>query len=367
MTPRERVLHVLDGQGADRVPWFADLDYWTTARIARGEVPEDFRLQDAYIDWHQDLGCGFYLQGYQPFRGIPDGYEAKTWAEGTKRFRTIRTPKGTLTESWQYLASSFSQAHVDYLVRSAADLPAYRYFVEHTRYEPNYEFARNRAAQIGEAGVVLVYTPRTPFMRLLAIDAGLENMMTIMMEDPDGFDDTIALMRRRFTDAAALAAACPADIVMIPENLSAEMVGPRLFRRYMQDCQVQWSEMIKRNGKHSCIHMDGTLRGLLREEASIGLTFIEACTPEPVGDVPVRDWPSYIRGTNTCLWGGIPGAYFTEQVDDEEFDRHVVETLSVMRREPRYVLGVADQVPPDGLERRMRRVRELVDIHGNYE
>jgi uroporphyrinogen-III decarboxylase len=256
---------------------------------------------------------------------------------------------------------------VDYLVRSAADLPAYRYFVEHTRYEPNYEFARNRTAQIGEAGVVLVYTPRTPFMRLLAIDAGLENMMTIMMEDPDGFDDTIALMRRRFTDAAALAAACPADIVMIPENLSAEMVGPRLFRRYMQDCQVQWSEMIKRNGKHSCIHMDGTLRGLLREEASIGLTFIEACTPEPVGDVPVRDWPSYIRGTNTCLWGGIPGAYFTEQVDDEEFDRHVVETLSVMRREPRYVLGVADQVPPDGLERRMRRVRELVDIHGNYE
>ena len=30
--------------------------------------------------------------------------------------------------------------------------------------------------------------------------------------------------------------------------------------------------------------------------------------------------------------------------------------LAVMRREPRYVLGVADQVPPDGLESRLRRV-----------
>ena len=32
-----------------------------------------------------------------------------------------------------------------------------------------------------------------------------------------------------------------------------------------------------------------------------------------------------------------------------------------MRSEPRYVLGVADQVPPDGLERRIRRVAELAD------
>lgn len=367
MTPRERVLRVLAGERADQVPWFADLDYWTTARIARGEVRADFRTQDAYIDWHRDLGCGFYLQGYAPYREIADGYEVKSWREGRRRYRTIHTPEGTLLESWQYLESSFSEAHVEYLVRSAADLPAYCYYVEHTRYEASYEFARTRARQIGDDGVVLVYTPRTPFMHLLAIDAGLQNMMTIMMEDPDGFDQTIELMRRRSSEAAVLAAECPADIVMIPENLSAEMVGPQFFERYMRSCQTEWSETIRRNGKHSCIHMDGTLRGLLREEASIGLSFIEACTPEPVGDVPVRAWPDYIAGTGTALWGGIPGAYFTEQVPDEEFDRHVIETLSVMRSEPRYVLGVADQVPPDGLERRMRRVRELVDSHGRYD
>jgi hypothetical protein len=35
-----------------------------------------------------------------------------------------------------------------------------------------------------------------------------------------------------------------------------------------------------------------------------------------------------------------------------------------MRREPRYVLGAADQVPPDGLESRVRRVAELVEEFG---
>lgn len=38
-----------------------------------------------------------------------------------------------------------------------------------------------------------------------------------------------------------------------------------------------------------------------------------------------------------------------------------------MVKEPRFVLGVADQVPPDGLERRVKRVLELVNEFGKYE
>ena len=53
-------------------------------------------------------------------------------------------------------------------------------------------------------------------------------------------------------------------------------------------------------------------------------------------------------------------------ISDEEFERHVKHVLSVMVKEPRYVLGVADQVPPDGLESRIRRVGELVDEFGKY-
>ncbi len=37
-----------------------------------------------------------------------------------------------------------------------------------------------------------------------------------------------------------------------------------------------------------------------------------------------------------------------------------------MISQPRYVLGVADQVPPDGLEQRVRRVAELVGEYGRY-
>ena len=75
------------------------------------------------------------------------------------------------------------------------------------------------------------------------------------------------------------------------------------------------------------------------------------------------------RGDNprTILWGGIPGVYSTSKVSDREFDRHVCAVLHVMRSHPRYVLGVADQVPPDALEYWVRWVGELVEKYGGYE
>jgi hypothetical protein len=108
------------------------------------------------------------------------------------------------------------------------------------------------------------------------------------------------------------------------------------------------------------------MKGLLRETCSTSLTFIEALTPAPAGDLEIEKWGEWSGNSRTILWGGLPGVFFTELVSDEEFDLHTRHVLEVMSSKPRYVLGVADQVPPDGLERRVRRVRELVEIHGAY-
>lgn len=367
MTPRERVLAILSGKQPDQVPWFGDLDYWANSLIKRGLKPEGFIQSDDYITWHRELGVGFYLQGFFPFKEIIENCDVKNWSEGNYRYREIKTPKGTLRECWQWMETSFSEGHQEYLLKSAADLPAYRYMIENIRYEADYDYAEKRVGQIGDQGALLCYTPRSPFMRMLALDAGINTIMMIYMDDPEGFTETIEIMKPKLTEAAEITIASPAEIVMTPENLSAEMVGPNFFDMFMKDIQTKWSDMIKAAGKYSCIHMDGTLKALLREEMSIGLTFIEACTPAPVGDLAMADWPDYTSKSGTIMWGGIPGLYFTDKVGDAEFDRFIIEdVLPVMKSRPQYVLGVADQVPPDGLERRVARVRELVDKHGKY-
>jgi hypothetical protein len=97
--------------------------------------------------------------------------------------------------------------------------------------------------------------------------------------------------------------------------------------------------------------MDGTLGGLLQHEAGVGFTVLEALTPYPVGDMKFEDIKEFV-GSKSIMWGGIPGSYFTDCVSDSEFEEFVKYLLSIMVREPRYVLGVADQVPPDALEYR---------------
>jgi uroporphyrinogen-III decarboxylase len=366
MTPRERLLAVLNGQKPDRVPWFGDLDYWVTALIERGEKPQDFRRSDAYIDWHRDLGVGFYLQGYFPFRAITERCRVREWKEATLRYRQIETPCGTLRETWTWLPESFAEAPTEHLVKSAADLRAYRYFHENTRYEPDYDFAERRRGQVGDMGVVLCYLPKSPLMQMIALDAGVTKVFEIFTDAGEEFHKTMEAVRRSHDAAATLALESPADVLMIPENLSSECVGKTFYEMFMRDYEETWARRIHDAGKFSCIHLDGTMKGLLRETCSTSLTFIEALTPAPAGDLEIEKWAEWSGNSSTVLWGGIPGMFFTELVSDEEFDEHTRHVLEIMRTEPRYVLGVADQVPPDGLERRVRRVAELVEQYGAY-
>jgi hypothetical protein len=367
MTPRERVLTILGGGQPDQVPWFADLDYFASGLVSRGERPADFKRSEAYLDWHRTLGAGYYLQGYMPFTETVAGCTIEEERKGDLRHRRVTTPKGELTETWKWSASTVSEAPIERLVKSENDLPAYRYYYEHLHFEPDHDLAEWRFERVQDLGVVLCYTPRSPFMRMVAIDAGIENIINMFMDAPDALEETLGVMKKSLDSAVDITVQGPADIIMIPENLSSEVVGTTFFDLYMKANQTEWVEKIHAAGKYSTMHLDGTLRGLLRQEAAIGYTFIEAMTPAPAGDLAVEEWKDYLEGTDVIAWGGVPGAFFADEVSDKEFDDFVIRVLSVMKSEPKYVLGVADQVPPNGSERKIARVRELVDRHGRYD
>jgi uroporphyrinogen-III decarboxylase len=367
MTYRERLFNILEGKTPDLLPWFGDLDYWANSLIKRGLKPKDFIQSDAYIQWHRDLNVGFYLQGYFPYKQIIEGCEEVEWNEGHKRFKEIRTPLGTVRECWEYIPASYTEGPVEHFMKGAEDLPVMKHIYENTRFEPDYAFAHKRKEQVADQGVVLCYLPKSPFMHLLALEAGIMSVTMTAMTMPDEFRELLEVMKKAFDQAARIAVESPAEVLMIPENLSSEMVGPDFFELYMRAYQEEWTSKIREAGKYSYIHIDGTLAGLLKQEASVGFSVLEALTPHPVGDLKWEDLGDFVGDSKSILWGGIPGAYFTANVSEEEFERHVRQIIEIMVKEPRYVLGVADQVPPDGLEERVRRVGELVEQYGKYE
>jgi hypothetical protein len=239
MTPREQVLKILQGEAPDRVPWFGDLDYWAGALVAQGRKSGDFACTRDYIEWHRDLGVGFYLQGFFPFKTILQNCDVKTWKDGHRRYRRIATPRGVLQECWQYIPDSYAEGPVEHLVKSEADLAALRYVYENTHWEPDYDYARRRLEQIGDQGILLCYLPKSPFMHLVALDAGITAVTFAQMNAPDEFAKTLA---------------------------AAEMVGPGLFEKYMRAYQRKWVSRIADAGKYSFIHMDGTQWQTIRRQ-----------------------------------------------------------------------------------------------------
>jgi len=366
MNDRERILTLLQGGVPDRVPWFGDLDYWAGAMEARGQVPTGWRASPDYFRFHRELGIGFYLQGYFAFEPVVEGDVTITERrDGNTRMIIVQTPLGVLHDEWRYLPESCAWAPSRHMVNTVADLPILRYWWERTTYRPAEAEAIRRRPLIGDLGVVLCYLPRSPFMQLNVELAGIANIVNLWMEAPDEFEETLEVMAATSDRAAELATAVPADCLMIPENLSSEVVGRHFYDSYVAPWERKWLERIHAAGKTSFIHMDGTLRGLIARVAQTGVQVIAAVTPPPVGDVTLREARD-LAGPGPILWGGLPGIYFTPLVSDAEFERHTREVLEVMVADRRMVLGVADQVPPDGTRERMARVVELVERYGRY-
>lgn len=101
------------------------------------------------------------------------------------------------------------------------------------------------------------------------------------------------------------------------------------------------------------------MRGLLPKLAETGFDAAEALTPQPAGDVPADEMAGLVRKQNLVLWGGVPGAMFAPPYTWENMRSHVLSVLSAWKDRP-FILGVADQVPPDGNIEYCRGIRDVV-------
>lgn len=80
----------------------------------------------------------------------------------------------------------------------------------------------------------------------------------------------------------------------------------------------------------------------------------------------ISEFADYVK-SDSIIWGGIPGGLFTPYVSDKKFEEFIMRVIKIMISEPRYVLGIADQIPPDGIIERVKTVSDMVEKYGIYE
>lgn len=363
MTEKERLLAVFNKHTPDKTPWFADLSYLYNSMIATKTLDKRFMGEDGYLEFHKELGAGICFYAPFPWKVIySDKISYSTKISGNERMTEFRTPIGNLSCLEHYLPETYSWAITKHYVNSIEDMKIMEYIHEQTNYEENYSDFSRTSELWGDYGIAVAMPviASAPFQKMLARWAGVENTVILHMDHEDNFKTLLEAIE--FSELPVFDILCnsPCEYVEYAENLSSEVTGAGFFCEFNMPHYKKRNDLLHRAGKFTGIHIDGTLKPCLSMLAECGFDAAEAVTPYPIGDIKLKDLRKE-AGDELIIWGGLPGALFSPQYSETQFISHLEEILQTFHRDTGFILGVADQVPPDGLIHRIEIVREMVD------
>lgn len=363
MTERERLLSVLRGKKPDKMPWYADLSYLYDSMVIRGTLQDKYKGETGYLNFYKDLGAGICF--YPPF--VWNTHLDKKISYNETKTENLHvceysTPIGSLRSVQKYSPATYSWAYQEHFIKDINDLRTMLYIFENTRYTENYnEFSRVDELW-SEHGIATGIAPISvaPLQKLLARWAGVEKTIDLYMDEQEEFEEIICKVQDAEDEVFDILCGSPAVYIEFAENLSSEITGKTFFEKYNMPYYKKRIEQLHKAGKYIGIHIDGTLGSCLPLLEPCGFDVAEAVTPFPVGDIKLEDLRK-TAGDNIVIWGGLPGALFSPSYTDEDFRNHIENVLDVFKNDIRFVMGVADQVPPDGLEHRIKLVREMIE------
>jgi len=372
MNLQERLVAVFSGEKPDIMPWFADLTYWYRAKSYRKELPNKYLGERGQIRLYRDLGCGsheelYNLPGHVTYYNVKRINSVETHRDDTAIYEEgYSTPLGTITAVNKFVPQSVSSAHIKYPVATRQDLKVLQYLHKNQEFKPDYSLQHDRLKNWKELGFVSSLPPRTPFQRLIVVWAGVVNTVRLMMREPEELEETIQVMSE--ADDPIYEAVCesPAPGVYFGENITSDVISPPIFKKYHTPYYKRRAEQLHAAKKVIFVHIDGTLRGVLPLMAETGVDCAQSVTPAPVGDVPVESLRE-VAGPSIILWGGLPGVYFSRLYPEKLLSQMALDVIKHHLEGHKFIMGVADQVPPDGDIKRVKAVTNLVDKYAKYD
>ena len=369
MTFRERIMAVFEGKKPDMIPWFADLTYWYGSQVARGALPEKY-AGDGVVQLYKDLRVGAHehllsLPCEMQYTDVETKVEYDKDASGKPVREKVewKTPAGTLSQKKEYVEQAFTWGYREYPVKTADDLKALRFMYEHMEVKPNYEAQKKQIELFGGWGVASSIPLRSPMAQLIVIWMGVLNTSYALADNPAEIEKTLEVFDRADDPIYDIICKSPAPLVYFGENITGEVVSPKIFEKYYAPYYAKRADQLHRAGKYIFVHIDGTMRGVLPLVGKTGVDCGQSLTPAPVGDVEVEDMRR-LAGPELILWGGVPAAFFSPLYPEKDVRDIVMRCLKHYKDDRRFMLCVCDQVPPDGDINRVKMVSELVEQYG---
>jgi hypothetical protein len=351
---REMTLAVFRGEDPGHVLWQPRLEFWYAVNKKRGTMPEHLAhmsLMQIYDYCHASVryfGNGLRQRQHEVnFRQEQlDDKRVRHWWE---------TPVGTVTAVIHYDQWGLSAYHDEYRVKTPEDLLVLEFMLEHEEWYWDQEAYEASVKEVGERGVPQFFFRRSPLQNLFIAEMGFQTAIYMLYDQPKAIQRYIEAQARADEAIYEVLVNCPVPILNFGENIDAHMDPPPIWEQYMVPYYRRRTAQLHEAGKFVHIHIDGAMKPLLGHLRDCPWDGIEAATPVPQGDVTIEQIKEGMG--DLVLLDGIPAVHFLPTYSEEELIvgvRRIVELFH-----PRLVLGISDEIPPDGDIERVRIVGEL--------
>jgi hypothetical protein len=356
MSYGEMDLAIFQGKNPGRVLWQPRLEFWYRVNQKRGTLPA--HLKDADILQVYDY-CHASVRYFG--NGLRRRYRTtqyhEEWLDEKRLRHTWETPVGAITDVSHTDEWGLSAHNTEYRLKTPQDFKVLEYMLRDEEWywdQPAYE---ESMARFGKYGAPQFYFRRSPLQGLFIENMGFENTIYLLHDQPEVIHHYIAAQSEADNTMYDVLCCCPVHILNLGENIDANMNPPAIWNGYDLPYYRQRVTQLKAAGKYVHIHIDGRMKPILPYLRDCPWDGIEAATPLPQGDVTIEEIKEGLG--DLVLLDGIPALYFLSYVYPEhllvECTKRLVELFY-----PRLVLGISDEIPPDGDIERVRMVGELI-------
>lgn len=366
MTNRDLALKILSGEKTDSIPFFPDIsDWYKVKRLPKEQVdqfptgcfiaddlplhgnnlgmPEEF-ADWTYLDFYRNFNWGLHVHIYDWCSWEYENCDHRIVRQDDRIIREFHTPLGSISHV-DGVAKDGSLSPVEHYVKSSADWKILRYVVEHTQPKADFRHISQILAGIGDMGIADIVIWRSPFGKILNEYAGLETTVFHLMDEPDLIQEILELQTEKDLAVIRLAAASPADIVIISDHADEQILNPVWYEKYCLPFYHQANEILHAKGKFVSTHLDGNFKGLFPLVKKTGFDLLDGCTPAPMTNYEIEELPAAMTATMKAYLG-VPSTFFTDNTPIGIIKQYAGRIVNTLRG--KVIMNIGDILPADG-------------------
>jgi len=319
--------------------------------VYRGEQPDRIPLVI-----YSELCPRGYVERQLRNRGLGLKIAAPVWREemphvrveknlGTLVCTTFHTPVGNVSmkERIGLRQGAGNSWIVEHLAKDVSDFEAVESMVEDTVYIPDYEPFQEVERELGDDGITFVWAGRSPLQKMQLELMGYKTFAIALYRYPKEFEKLLRALEKKADERYQIIAESPAEIVNGTDNISSEIVSPKLFEKYITPFYKKQAQLLHRKDKILEDHMDGKLKCLKDLIARTDLDVVEAFTPPPMGDLSLIEaralWKEKIISLN------FPESVFLEGPNAAR--EYTLRILSEAARGDNFMITFTEDIPAE--------------------